>query len=109
MAPHADSSLKKTPGVYHRRHETPALATQLPARVFSSSQLRVVKAQVEVEVEIPRETPIGQPLSRGGAGRKYDESGSAGLSDLEKQTRLTNAELTQCSCLVSPDISEVIV
>ncbi|PWY63776.1 hypothetical protein BO83DRAFT_402887 [Aspergillus eucalypticola CBS 122712] len=37
--------------------------------------------QVEVEVEIPRETPIGQPLSRG--------SGSAGLSDLEKQTRVS--------------------
>lgn len=108
MAPHADSSLKKTPGVYHRRHETPALATQLPARVFSSSQLRVVKAQVEVEVEIPREIPIGQPLSRG-CGTEIRRVRIAGLSDLEKQTRLTNAELTQCSCLVSPDISEVIV
>ncbi|GLA22654.1 hypothetical protein AnigIFM63326_005128 [Aspergillus niger] len=74
----------------------------LPARVYPSSQLRVVKAQVEVEVEIPRETPIGQPLSRG-AGRKYTESGSAGLSDLEKQTMLINLDIVlgvQISCLL---------
>lgn len=53
-------------------------------------------------MEIPRETPIGQPLSRG-TGRKYTESGSAGLSDLEKQTMLINLDIVlgvQISCLL---------